>query len=65
MKTLFATLLLLASLRFNAMADEFKRVAYDDAGCATNQPHLTESTGDWRCPNPGTTNEALRTCAFG
>jgi beta-galactosidase len=48
-----------------ALASEWTRVAYDDAGAAGKQPHLTESDGDWRFDNPGTEEAALRTCAFG
>ena len=48
-----------------ACAADWQIVAYDDAGVTDKQPHLMESNGDWRFDNPGTTNEALRTCAFG
>jgi beta-galactosidase len=46
-------------------AQTWQRVAYDDAGAADKQPHLVESSGDWRFDNPGTSEESLRTCAFG
>lgn len=46
-------------------AADLVRVAYDDAGVNGAQSHLKNSDGDWRCGNPGTSEEALRTVAFG
>lgn len=62
LKRLFIPLLLAAGL---AQAETWQRVAYDDAGVASRQPHLSSSHGDYRFANPGTDDEALRTCAFG
>jgi hypothetical protein len=61
----FLTAVILAMSTALANAADWVRVAYDDAGSANNQPHLVESAGNWRCPNPGTDDEALRSCAFG
>jgi hypothetical protein len=47
-----------------ARAADFVRVAYDDAGAAETEPHLTAGS-DWRFPNPGTPTETERTAAFG
>jgi beta-galactosidase len=47
-----------------ARAAEYVRVAYDDAGAAEKQPHLTAGS-DWRFVNPGAATESERTAAFG
>ena len=39
-------------------------MAYDDAGAADNEPHLTCGE-DWRFDNPGEADEAVRTASFG
>jgi hypothetical protein len=62
MKTFIAIFLSIATI---AHAQTWQRVAYDDAGATGEQPHLVESEGDYRFENPGTDDEALRTCAFG
>jgi hypothetical protein len=61
----FLTAVILGLSATLANAADWIRVAYDDAGAPTNQPHLVESAGNWRCPNPGTDDEVLRSCAFG
>ena len=47
-----------------ADATVWGRVAYDDAGCATMQPHRLDGN-DFTFTNPGTDRAAARTCAFG
>ncbi len=53
-----------ASATPSAYASEWVRVAYDDAGSAGAQPHLTTGT-NWRFEGPADVDEALRTVAFG
>ena len=62
---LLAAALIAGNLLSAAHGAQWTRVAYDDAGEIGAQPHLTESDGNWRCTNPGTSDEALRTVAFG
>jgi len=57
--------LLVLGLCMTGSAADLVRVAYDDAGVNGAQPHLKNSDGDWRCGNPGTSDETLRTVAFG
>ncbi|MCF7855165.1 MAG: glycoside hydrolase family 2 [Candidatus Pacebacteria bacterium] len=61
MKKLIAIIILAAT---SAQAQTWHRVAYDDAGTEGKQTHLVNG-GNWRFENPGTDDEALRTCAFG
>jgi len=45
-------------------ASPFQRVAYDDAGEATLQPHLIDGQ-DWVFKNAGDATPAARSCVFG
>jgi beta-galactosidase/beta-glucuronidase len=65
---IFAALLLapLATLHADDLEGNFlnKRVAYDDAGEPTQQPHLLEGE-NWTFANPGAATPAARSVVFG
>ncbi|MCX6875777.1 MAG: glycoside hydrolase family 2 [Verrucomicrobia bacterium] len=64
MKNTLLPLLFVTALCGKTIAAPFQRVAYDDAGEATLQPHLIDGQ-DWVFKNAGDATPAARSCVFG